>query len=156
MPGGLTIDDSGRLLSHATWLERRLFEVLGGWVSDTPEAAVKLALARHSRLHAAHAEALEPLRPSTRDHDVSQRAPLDASWRTQVSKMLAASTTASRLERLQELLGDAIGVYEQHLAATRPIRDAPVRRALTTVLEDARAELEDLRGLRRIDAGTGP
>jgi hypothetical protein len=68
--------------------------------------------------------------------------------------MLAASTTAARLERLHELLVGAITVYEEHLAAMRPVRDTPVRRVLSGVLADERAELEDLEGLRRIDAGT--
>jgi len=152
---GLTIDDTARFLSHATWLERRLFEVLGGWVSDTTDPAIKLALARHSRLHAEHGAVLEPLRPDTRDHDVAQRAPLDARWRTLVSKMLAASTTAARLERLIEVLTGAITCYEQARGAMRAVRDAPVQRALAVVLADEQAEVAELEALRRIDAGTG-
>ena len=152
---GLTIDDSARLLDHATWLERRLFEVLGGWVADTPEPSIKLALARHSRLHAAHAALLEPLRPDTRDHDVAQRAPLDAGWRTLMSKVLAASSSATRLERLLEVLVGAIACYEQYTGAMRAVRDAPAQRALVQVLADERAELGEFDALRRIDAGMG-
>jgi hypothetical protein len=151
---GLTLDDSARFLSHATWLERRLFEVLGSWVPTTPEPAVKLALARHSRRHAWHAQLLEPLRPETRDHDVEQRAPLDKEWRTLVSRMLAAATTSQRLARALDVLGSTITCYEQHLAAMRPVRDGPARRAVGLVLEHDRAELAELESLRRIDAGT--
>ena len=153
---GLTIDDSARFLGHATWLEGRLFEVLGSWVTSTPEPAVKLALARHSRHHAWYAELLEPLRPDTRDHTRDTRAPLDAGWRTLVSRMLAASTTTPRLDRLIEVLVAAIASSEQHLVATRPIRDAPTRRVLGLVLEAERAELVELEALRRIDAGIAP
>jgi len=152
---GLTIDDSARFLGHATWLERRLFEVLGGWVTSAPEPAVKLALARHSRHHAWYAELLEPLRPDTRDHDVDARAPLDAGWRTLVARMLAASTTAQRLDRLIEALVGTIALYEQYVGATRFVRDAPTRRVLGLVLEGERAELVELEALRRIDAGSG-
>ena len=153
---GLTIDDSARLLSHATWLERRLFEVFGSWVQSTPEPGLKLALARHSRHHAWHARLLEPLRPDTRDHAVDQRAPLNKEWRTLVSRMLAAATTAQRLERAVEVLVGAIACYEQHLAVMRSVRDGPVRQALGRVVEHERAEVGELESLRRIDAGTGP
>ena len=153
---GLTIDDSARLLSHATWLERRLFEVFGSWVQSTPQPGLKLALARHSHHHAWHAELLEPLRPDTRDHAVDQRAPLDKEWRTLVSRMLAAATTTARLERALDVLVGTIACYEQHLAVMRPVRDGPTRRAFGLVLEHERAEVGELESLRRIDAGTSP
>ncbi|MEX2267371.1 MAG: hypothetical protein WEA75_01660 [Acidimicrobiia bacterium] len=155
MSPGLTIDDLARFLSHATWLERRLFEVLGRWVTTTPEPGIKLALGRHSRHHAWHAQLLEPLRPDTRDHHVEQRAPLDKEWRTRVSRMLAAATTSTRLERALDVLVGTIACYEQHLAAMRPVRDGPARRAVGLVRALERAELAELEALRRIDAGTG-
>ena len=151
---GLTIDDSARFLGHATWLERRLFEVVGGRSTSVPEPAVKLALARHSRRHAWYAELLEPLRPDTRDHDLEVR-PLDAGWRSRVNRMLGASTTPALLERLIETLGGTIALYEQYLGATRAVRDAPVRRVLGLVVEAERAEVGEFEALQRIDAGTG-
>jgi hypothetical protein len=141
---GLTIDDTARFLSHATWLERRLFEAVGAWVPSTPERAVKLAFARESRRFGWHAELLEPLRPSTRDHDVAERGPLDASWRTLFARMLAATTTAARLERLEDVLGLAIDCYESHLARRRGFRDAPTMRVVQIVLADERAALAEL------------
>ncbi len=150
---GLTIDDSARFLGHVTWVERRLFEVLGSWVADTPEPAVKLALARHSRHHAWYAELAEPLRPDTRDHDLDARAPLDAGWRSRVNKMLAASATPQRLERFLDTLMGTIALYEQYLGATRAVRDAPIRRVLGLVVEAERAELGEFEVLQRINAG---
>jgi len=141
---GLTIDDTARFLSHATWLERRLFETVGAWVPSTPERAVKLAFARESRRFGWHAELLEPLRPSTRDHDVADRGPLDAGWRTLIARMLAGTTTAARLERLQDVLGLAIDCYEAHLAQMRGFRDGPVLRVVQIVLDDERAALAEL------------
>jgi hypothetical protein len=141
---GLTIDDTARFLSHATWLERRLFEAVGAWVPSTPERAVKLAFARESRRFGWHAELLEPLRPSTRDHDVAERGPLDAGWRQLVARMLAATNTAARLERLEDVLGSAIDCYETHLAAMRSFRDGPVLRVVRIVLDDERAALAEL------------
>ena len=141
---GLTIGDTARFLSHATWLERRLFEAVGAWVPPTPERAVKLAFARESRRFGWHAELFEPLRPSTRDHDIAERGPLDAGWRTLVARMLAATTTAARLERLQDVLGSATDCYEAHLAAMRSFRDGPVLRVVQIVLDDERTALAEL------------
>ncbi len=152
---GLTIDDSARFLGHVIWVERRLFEVLGGWVSDPADPAVKLAFARHSRHHAWYAELIEPLRPDTRDHDLDARAPLDARWRSRVNKMLAATATPQRLERLTDTLVGTIALYEQYLGATRAVRDAPIRRVLGLVVESERAELGEFEALARIDAGSG-
>ena len=157
MANGLTIDDSARFLSHATWLERRLFEAVGEWVRSTPEPVVKLALARQSRHHGWHAELLEPLRPDTRDHDLEQRAPLDAGWRTLVARLLAASTTPQRLEHLGDVLRQSVKCYEEHIGAMSPVRDWPVRRALLLVLDDERAALAEIEGLgagRGIVAGS--
>lgn len=155
MATGLTIDDSARFLGHVTWLEGRLFEVVGEWVRSTPEPAVKLALARQSRHHGGHVELLEPLRPDTRDHDLEARAPLDPGWRTLVARLIAASSTAQRLERLAETLGPTIQCYEDHLGAMRPVRDGPTRRALLLVLDDQRAALAEVEGLLRVARGIG-
>lgn len=141
---GLTIDDTARFLRHATWLERRLFESVGAWVPSTPERAVKLAFARESRRFGWHAELLEPLRPSTRDHDIAERGPLDAGWRTLVARMLAATDTGARLERLEDVLGSAIDCYEVHVAAMRSFRDGPVLRVVRIVVDDERAALAEL------------
>jgi hypothetical protein len=151
---GLTIDDSARFLGHATWLERRLFEAVGEWVRSTPEPAVKLAFARQSRHHGRHAELLEPVRPETRDHDPEQRAPLDPSWRRLIARLLAAKSTAQRLDHLGEILRLTTRCYEEHLVRMSPVRDGPVRRAVLLVLEDERAALAEVEALRAA-AGIG-
>ena len=51
-------DDARRERAPAralVWTERRLFELLGGWVVSTPEPEVKLALRAPSRRHGDHA-----------------------------------------------------------------------------------------------------
>ena len=145
---GLTIDDTAQFLGHATWLERKLFAAVGDWVLVTPEPVAKLAFARESRHHGWHAELLEPLRPATRDHSLEDRNPFDAGWRSLASKMLAATTTEARLERLEEMLAQTIECYEQHLAALQPVRDAPLERVLRVVLDDERADLAEVKLLQ--------
>lgn len=45
---GTSLDESARLAGGHQWTESRLFEVLGGWVADTPEPELRLLLDRHS------------------------------------------------------------------------------------------------------------
>jgi len=144
----LTIDDVARFLGHAVWLERRLFEVVGGWVRSTADPALKLDLAREARRHGAHVEVLEPLRPDTRDHDTETASPLNASWRSAFARLLAATDTRTRLERLAETLRAAVAGYEEVLRELAPVRDAGSRRALLVVIEEDRSALDELDRLR--------
>lgn len=48
----LSLEESARLAGGFCWTERRLFEVVGGWVSTTGDETVKLMLDRHSQHHA--------------------------------------------------------------------------------------------------------
>ena len=145
---GLTLDDTAQFLGHATWLERKLFTAVGDWVRSTPEPAAKVAFARESRHHGWHAELLEPLRPDTRDHSLDDRNPFDAAWRGLVTKLVVATSTANRLERLEEVLARTVECYEEHLAALRPVRDAPLERVLRVVLEDSRMDLAEVKLLQ--------
>jgi hypothetical protein len=145
---GLTLDDTAQFLGHATWLERKLFNAVGDWVKSTKAPAAKLAFARESRHHGWHAEMLEPLRPDTRDHQPDARNPFDASWRGLTTKMVAATTTSQRLERLEELLARTVECYEEHLEALSPVRDAPLERVLRLVLADYRADLAEVKVLQ--------
>lgn len=141
---GLTIDDSAQLLSHAVWLEGRLFEAVGGWVTSTPDPVLKLVFARQSRRYGWHVELLEPIRPRTRDHDPTTCSPLDAGWRTLVARLRAASDVESRLDRLRDVLEQAVAGYEAQLAAMRPLRDGPSLRVLGLVLDDDRSQLAEV------------
>ena len=145
---GLTINDTDQFLSHAVWLERRLFEIVGGCVASTSEPVAKLAFARQSRRHGWHAELLEPLRPDTRDHDPAVSAPLDPTWRTDVSRLLAATTTAQRAYHLAALLTRAMAGYEEHLARMLGFRDGSLMRVLWIIIDDEQAALADLAGFR--------
>ena len=150
MPG-MTIDESARRLGAIVWSERRLFEVMGGWVTSTPEPLVKLAFARHSRLHAAHASTLEAVLPETRDHDPAALVKaVDSEGAARVEALAAGATTELRLEALvDELLPGRLGACENFLADASSVRDGPAIRALMFVLAEERAELTDLTALRR-------
>jgi hypothetical protein len=147
----MTIDESARRLAGIVWVERRLFEVLGGWVPSTPEAPVKLALARQSRHHAAHAAAVEVVLPDTRDHDPATlvQAP-EPRVATLLDELAGRAGTGPRLRLLvEEALPEQVAACEGFLAEASAVRDGPAIRALIFVLAEERAELTDLAGLRR-------
>ncbi|HVL29081.1 MAG TPA: hypothetical protein VM263_10260 [Acidimicrobiales bacterium] len=121
-------------------VERRLFEVVGAWVPDTPEPEVKLALRLASFRHAWHAELWEGL---------AGAAPLHPE-EADVGPLLAAVTTAERLTAFYGVvLPGLVGGYERLLgeAADDVAAGGPLRRLLTLALADDRAELAEGRRL---------
>ena len=146
----MTLDESARRLGSIVWFERRLFEVMGRWVPSTPEASVKLMLARQSRHHAEHAAAVEVVLPETRDHDPAALITAgDPAAAARVEAVAGRVGTEERLRSLvDELLPGRLAACEAFLAAAAPVRDGPGIRALIFVLAEERAELTDLASLR--------
>jgi hypothetical protein len=133
----------------ARWLELRCFELLGGWVTTTPEPDVKLAFARQSHHHAWHAELFERVLPSANGFsaDGLVTAPGDA-WTALVDDLLALTSTNDRLAGAYDVLLPAkLAEYEEWLDAIDPIQDAPLRRWLGFVVADERADLTEGRAL---------
>ncbi len=115
---GMTIDESARRVGSIVWAERRLFELLGGWVPSTPEPPVKLALARRSRHHAAHAATLDVVLPDTRDHDPRALvAAADPEDPARFAELAALTGTDARLAALvDDLLPQRLEACEAFLA----------------------------------------
>lgn len=147
---GMTIDESARRLGQIVWAERRMFEILGGWVLSTPEAPIKLAFARQSRHHAAHAAAIEVLLPETRDHDpVALVGDVGSAEVEHLAELAARTSTDDRLRALvDDLVPARLAACEEFLAAASAVRDGPAVRALIFLLAEERAELTDLAALR--------
>jgi hypothetical protein len=151
---GFGIDEAARFLGHTVWLEGRLFEAVGSWVTTTDDPTLKLVFGRQSRRYGWHVELIEPIRPRTRDHDPATCSPLDAGWRTLMARLLAATDTESRVERLREVLEHTVTGYEEHLGAMRPLRDGPGLRVVGLVLDDDRSQLAEI--VRLGGTGAGP
>jgi hypothetical protein len=145
----MTLDESARRLGALVWTERRLFELLGGWVVSTPEPEIKLALARASRRHGDHAITLGELLPDTRDHDPeSLVVPPDGSGDA-FAAAAAAGTTAERLDAVEASIAPAhLGALEAYLADASPVRDGPAIRVVGAVLTEDAARLGALAGLQ--------
>ncbi len=145
-----TIDDTARRITRARWLEERCFEVLGGWVSTTPEPEVKLVVARQSHHHAWHAELFGRVLPVASGLDVGRHEEPDPGWSAALTEIQALSGTADRLAAaFGVLLPAKLVEYEHWLADADPVRDAPLRRWLGFVVADEQADLAEGRTLMR-------
>jgi hypothetical protein len=146
----MTIDDSARRLGALVWTERRLFEILGGWVQETPEAAVKVTFARVSRHHGEHAVAVASLLPATREHDPEASVHPEVDAEAAVAVAAACGSTAERLHAVTDRVGAGhLRALAAYLADAAPVRDAPGIRVVSGVLEEVRADLGSLEALRR-------
>jgi hypothetical protein len=144
-----TLEETARWVGAARWLELRSFELLGGWVTTTPEPDVKLAFARQSHHHAWHAELFERVLPSANGFtaDGVVIAP-DEAWAALLDELTALSGTIDRLVGAYEMLMPAkLAEYEGWLDAVDPVQDAPLRRWLGFVIVDEHADLVEGRTL---------
>ncbi|MGH9224796.1 MAG: hypothetical protein ACRD2W_13705 [Acidimicrobiales bacterium] len=127
---------------HYAWLERRLFEVLGGWVPSVREPEAKMLLRAQSFEHAWHADLWEELaveRPAG-----PWAGPVGASLKAVVEVVAAPSETVERLAGVYRVvlprLVDAYGAISD---AAVPASDGPLVRAVGLMLADDVPAIED-------------
>lgn len=140
-----TLEVTARRVGHARWVEQRCFELLGGWVTSTPEPEVKIVFARQSHHHAWHAELFDKVLPLANGFtaDGLVTAP-SAEWSAFVDDLAALSATGDRLVGAYEVLMPAtLAEYEHWLGIADPVRDAPLRRWLGFVIADMGADLAE-------------
>jgi len=144
-----TLEQSARRIGHHAWIELRLFEILGAWVTAVPELEAKAVLATQSYHHAWHAELWHGLLPSVPHlHAPDLVTPADPGTAEQIDSLTAATGTVERLSGLYEVvLPGLIAAYTDHLQRTTPVTDGPTIRALRLVLAD---EEEDARTGERV------
>ncbi len=151
-----TLQDSGRRIARAQRLEERCFEVLGGFVTSTADAEVKLLLARQSHHHAWHAELFARVLPDANGFDPG---PVDPDPGVVAFLDLLAATTGpiDRLAGVFDLwIPRKVAAYERWLDETDPVRDAPLVRWLQFVVADERADLAEGRALLAARAPGAP
>jgi hypothetical protein len=138
----LTLEDSARLVGGHCWVERRLFEVAGGWVKTTPEVEPKLMLDRHSQHHAWRArqwwDRLPVLDEIDRESLVVPPVPAVAAV---VGALNDLQGTAARLAGLYRVALARVHVsYRTHQRLASQVADASVLRTLKIAGEDVRSD----------------
>ena len=139
-----TLEASARRIGRHAWVEQDLFETVGGWVTSTPEPAVKAVLAAQSLHHAWRAEQWYGLLPAVPHLPVEDLV-------TPPPDMLppAGDGTAARLAWLvDQALPALLATYADHLAAATPLTDGPTIRILGLVTADVQADLAAVEAVR--------
>jgi hypothetical protein len=120
------------------WLERRLFEVVGGWVATTPEPEVKVHLATACHHHAWRAEQLERLLPNAYAGPRAElvAAPDDG---VVVDRLATFEGSVERLAGLYRVVVPrALSSYRWHLERCNPATDGPSIRTVRIIATDVR------------------
>lgn len=147
-PSAFSLEESARRAGHYAWTERRLFEVLGGWVAGVPELDVKLRLGTFSYHHAWHAELWQDRLPRLREMDAEARcvAP-NGDWAVFLDAVGAPQAPELTVEKLvgvyRVVVPHLIAVYTFHRSQISSVADAPTMRALQLILDDAVADWWD-------------
>jgi hypothetical protein len=146
--GWCSLTESARTFERYDWLERRLFEVLGGWVPTVPEPEVKRLLGVHCHHHAWRAGLWRERMPALPGSD-SERSPLGPTKAMVelVDALAAPSGPTSTVERLtgtyRVALPHLAGAYTAHLDRTSRDTDGPTARTLQLVLHDVRQDWQE-------------
>lgn len=140
-----TLEEADRRVAGYVRLERRRFEVLGGWVVSVPEPEVKLLLAVHAGHHAWHASLWSEHLPRRSGHQATGPAlPGAATLAACLEAAAEAATTTTTVERLvgayRVIARHAGDAYVEHLARASTVSDAALSRTCRLVLAD---QLED-------------
>jgi hypothetical protein len=138
----MSLDGSARCAGAHVWAERRLFEVLGAWVADTPETEVRLMLDRHSHHAAWRADQWWDRLPVLADVD------RDGLCRPGSAEVAAAADRLARLEGTAARLAGAYrfalprmsAAYDRDGRRASPVADGSVLRTLGIVGPDLAAD----------------
>jgi hypothetical protein len=144
--GGRTLHEAATVNGANRWLEMRVFEIVGGWVSTVPEVDVKLALATQGYHHAWHAELWEDRLPVLAGINTDElTAPASEGWERLIAILAEPETpTIERLAGLYRVvLPHKISAYRAQRAATDVLAEGATTRALDLVLADEIADWQE-------------
>ncbi|QGG96529.1 hypothetical protein [Actinomarinicola tropica] len=159
-PPPLTLHELAARAGGAAWVSARLFELVGGWCTTTPEAHVVGRLAAQSHRHAWHAELWSARIPEA---TILDRATVERAPSAEVADLLDRCRdlpgTPERLAVLGEvLLPGLLDAHVAHRARASTVCDGATLRTLGLVVADLEGDLSEVSTLRtRLpDADAGP
>ena len=139
--GGL--QEAAARATRNRWVESRLFELLGAWVSSVPEVEVKSRLATHSLHHGWHAELWRDLVPVGAAAPAAPALPVRPGEDGLVRLLDALGgdqcppSTLEKLVAVYRVVAPRLVVaYRGQLESARPLADGPTMRWLKHILVD--------------------
>ena len=150
------------MAGHSRWLETRLFEVVGVWVTAETDPEVKAALAAHSLRHAWHADVWRDRLPRVAHLDADALTVAAGEGAEAVvgalEEVASGDQTVERLVAVARVvLPRLVTAYRARLEAAHPLADGPTLRWLGLVVADEAGALTEADRLlqARLDAGGG-
>jgi hypothetical protein len=135
------LDELAAWLGRAHHLERRCFEILGGWVAATADHEAKALFAEQCYHHAWHADVWAERFPAGYGHDLGAAAATPPPLVEALDALAAAPGPAERLVGFYRvLLPRKVVAYDRVRRASSPVADGPVLRWLELVLQDEVAD----------------
>lgn len=135
------LEAAARRLGSWCWAERRLFEILGGWVRDTPEAPLKALFATHSRHHGWRAERWAEVLPGAYVPGPEELIVGGAAGEL-FEALAAIEPSALRATAHYHVVYPALlAAYEASPVVMNPVTDGPALRAIRIIVGDAQHDL---------------
>jgi hypothetical protein len=132
--------DAAAAMHRWAAVEAGAFATIGAWVPSTGDAAVKIRMARQSRLHGERARAWRELAPT----DYGLDAVAHDGGRQLLDGLAGASGDIDRLATAHSIARVLLAEYRLALVEASPVSDGPMLRALR------RAAAEIDHDLRRV------
>lgn len=141
----LSLHEAARLTGALAWAEKRLYEILGGWVPSTGPVEAKFLLACRSPQHEEHAQWLHRRLPQLAGVDpVALAGPPSPAADGCLEELARLSDPAERLAAVYRgLLPALVGTQRRLLRAANPVSDGPVARAVRMVLAEETEEVQE-------------
>lgn len=144
----LSLEESAARCGAHCWVERRLFEVLGGWGASAGAARVVLLLDRHSQHAAWRAGQWWERLPVRADLDREALVRPPDGWEAALGpagehRPAPDGDAALLAVTHRVLLPRLVARYRDHADHAGPVADGPVLRTLAHAVGDGRADWEE-------------
>ena len=146
---GLTVKERGAAVATFRAINVTLMETLAAWVPTTPEMEEKLLFGAHIWDVAQHADALGKRTLELRLALQHSQRPIDA-YVNLLDDLVSTRETERRIAAFYDVMLPALGArYQDYLARTDHLIDAPTVRILERILSDQARMIRESGDLRR-------
>lgn len=138
----VTLAEAARRLGRMHWVERRCFEVVGGWVAAVGCPEAKALFAAHCYHHAWHADVLADRFPSGYGHQLGDASAPGGTGLVDFFEALSAPASDAVLvaRYARVLLPAKVAAYAFWRGQLSPVTDGSIDRWLAMIIADETAD----------------